>query len=90
MSLHTYQHVAELLLDSGDHLHHQHSGDDDLSDEEDCIYCVLAAPATLDFSDSTPQYLPATHADIASFPFIHAGEPVPAGFSLRAPPSVNV
>lgn len=90
MTLHSYQHVAELLLESGEQLHHQHSGDDDRSDEIDCIYCVLAAPATLGFSDTAPQYLPATEAGISAPSVLHIGEPVPAGFSLRAPPSVNV
>ncbi len=91
MSLHSYQHVAELLLDHGDQVyHHHHSGDDDLSDEEECIHCVLTAQATYGQFNSHLHYIPATAADIAIPAYSDARKTVPAGFSLRAPPSINV
>ena len=77
-------------MERGEQLHHEHSGDDNRSDEEDCIYCVIAAQVTSGLPDPAPQYLPAAEADNSASSVLHVSEPIPSGFSLRAPPLVDV
>jgi hypothetical protein len=90
MSLHSFQHVAELLIESGEPIHHQHSGEKESSEQEECVYCVLVVNATNGFYDLVPNDQQVSQAEGLNSSVLHASKPESAGFCLRAPPLVNV